>query len=236
MNLKFLIIAAFTILVTSSIPAMSGENIIKTQLIDGVVKIDEDCSATNIELNKEIFQLTAAHCTKDRGEGFIVVEIRNTKDHQILSYKKLFYDTVRWDEKKDLALLKVRDPDYKPSTVKVADKLLVDEGSPVWVVGYPLALTRTTTIGLFNGYQTGPFHSEKETTKFRASPNVDGGNSGGVLAQFNEASQKFELIGVTSMKYRSNEFMNLFVTLDDIREFLRINNQVPTNSNAIDLK
>ena len=86
----------------------------------------------------------------------------------------------------------------------------------MWVIGYPLAVTRTITSGLFNGYQTDKFDGSSETT------NMTNGNSGGMLAQFNDVTGNYELIGVSSMKYNRSEFMGLFVTLDDVREFLRL--------------
>jgi S1-C subfamily serine protease len=215
--------AIIAFLALLALPAYAKPTQIKEQMVDPVVKIDEDCSGTNVKLKDGKFILTAAHCTTDRGEGFVVAEIRTTdKDHKLLSYKKIFYDTVRFDSDKDLALLKVRDPEYDPPAATIAEKLLVDEGSNIWVIGYPLAVTRTITVGLFNGYQSDKFHGPKETTKYRASANMTNGNSGGMLAQHNDASGNYELIGVTSMKYNANEFMGLFVTLDDIRDFLRL--------------
>ena len=224
-------LVAFAALI--ALPAYAAPAKIKTQMVDPVVKIDEDCSATNIKLQDGYYLLTAAHCS--RGEGFVVVDIRMTdKPRKLLSYKQLFYDTVRTDTQKDLALLKVRDPAYKPGAVAdIAGQLLVDEGSTVWVIGYPLAVTRTITSGLFNGYQTDKFDGSSETTKFRASANMTNGNSGGMLAQFNDITGNYELIGVSSMKYNRSEFMGLFVTLDDVREFLRLDVE-SVKSNKID--
>lgn len=228
------ILAAFAAVLLLATQTFAGT--IKEDIINPVVKIDEQCSASFIEVKKELFLLTAAHCTTSGGEGFVVTEVRSNDDDKMISYKKVFYDTVRFDKTIDLALLKVRDPDYLAPTVIVADKLLVDEGDAVWTVGYPLGFTRTITVGMFNGKQTAKFlGGNEELTLYRASSNLDGGNSGGMLAQYNKETDTYELIGVTSMKFNKNEFMGLYVTLKNIRKFLRLDLD-KSSSTLIDLR
>lgn len=198
---------------------------IKTEIIDPVVKINENCSASWVKLAAGYRLLTANHCVSGDREGFVVDEIRNTKDHKLLSYRQLMFDVERTDGKSDLALLKVRDETYVPAaTVTIAEKLFLEEGDDVFIVGYPHAMTRTVTKGLFNGFQT---IDDMNRTFYRSSANATGGNSGGAVAQFNPETFKYEQIGVTDMKYNDNEFMTLITTLEDIRSFLRLDLEKP---------
>lgn len=216
-------IVAFAALI--ALPAFAAPAKLKEQMVDPVYKISNGnglCSASAIKLGKEDFLLTAAHCVDSSSYQYIVAEVRDdTPDHKLITASQIFYDVIRSDTKKDLALVKVRDPFFKPLTAVIADKLLVDEGSDIWVVGYPLGATRTITKGMFNEKETQDFGNGMQT-KYRASANMTNGNSGGMLAQFNDITGNYELIGVSSMKYNHSEFMGLFVTLDDIREFLRL--------------
>ena len=214
MNIKRLLMALAFVL--TPFVVMAGT--LKVDAILPVYKIDQGCSAVAIKINKDVRLLTAAHCTKGNTEGYLDIETRD-EDFKMISIDRRFYEVLKSDVAVDLALLKIRDPLFVPVTASIAEKVLVDEGDDVWTVGYPLGATRTVTKGLFNGFQIDQFRSTSFIDMFRASPNIDGGNSGGGLFQKNE--DKYELIGITSMKYNANNHMGLYVTLDDIHKFVR---------------
>lgn len=185
--------------------------------LDAVVKIDQSCSGTIVSSEKrnneiETQILTAKHCV-DKNGGQLNIEF--TDRGKPVYDKNVYYDVLRKDFKSDLALITLRDNETVYPVIKIAEKLTVDFGDTVYAVGYPLGLIKTITNGTYNGYQYYKDHSY-----IRASAAVTFGNSGGALLQKNENG--FEQIGVTSMKANGSEFLNFFVPLKEIREFLRL--------------
>lgn len=193
----------------------------KTEMLEPTVKINENCSATMVDLGREgDFLLTARHCVRGEKEGFTsFVKYDGAK---MISESRVYFDVLQESSKRDLALLKLRE-DLDIPAVKVAEELKVEEGEDVWVVGYPLAMTRTVTKGLYNGEQVilkSQASLEEDTVFYRSSPAVTGGNSGGGMYQLVDG--KYELVGVTSMGIRSVEHMSMFVPVEDIRSFLNL--------------
>lgn len=220
MNLKTLTTTAFAAMISLATFTTVQAGSIKTDMLDPVVKINENCSAEGVSIPEGKRLLTAAHCVHANKEGTFQIILRDD-ENKYLKITHVFFDVVRTDTEKDLALLKVRDETQDFSTVEIAEKLVAEEGDQVWTVGYPLAFNRVITEGLFNEPLILDFTGNgKEVTRLRASPGIDGGNSGGALFQRN--GNDYELIGVTSMKMRSNDFMGIYIPLKDIREFLRL--------------
>jgi S1-C subfamily serine protease len=217
-NLTFYaVLAAVTMMALAfAVPAFAGG--LKTQALDPVIKINQSCSGTIIsskanatgKVKTQI--LTAKHCMKGK-EGQLNIEF--TERGKPIKDVNVWYDKDREDYKSDLAVITLRDTETIYPTATIASDELVELGDEVVVVGFPKALIKTMTRGLFTGYQ-----EIEGDPYYRATASVTGGNSGGALFQKN--GDKFELIGVTSMKYRDSEFMNLFVPLQEIQEFLRI--------------
>jgi S1-C subfamily serine protease len=85
-----------------------------------------------------------------------------------------------------------------------------------------LGWIRTITRGVFNEYQNidPNNHKKNNDVYYRATASVNFGSSGGGL--FQPVGEGYELIGITSMKVRGTDFMNLFVPLENIRDFLRL--------------
>lgn len=200
------------------LPTFGVASTLKQTAIETVVKINNNCSAVAINHNGKLKLLTANHCAK--GVGVINFETRNEK-REIVSIVESFYTVEKTVVENDLSLLVPRDQTLKISTAIVAEDLLVDEGDQVWTVGYPMNFSRVVTTGLFNQELTAKFINGVEKTRFRASPDIEGGNSGGGMFQYNPKTDKYELIGITSMKMRINNHMGIYTSLSDIRDFLR---------------
>src|SRR5690606_9549034 len=93
-------------------------------------------------------------------------------------------------------------------------------GDDVLVVGYPLGLNLTVTKGTFVGYET--LNWPRSGTEFlRATPDIAPGDSGGLLIKIN-GDGSLEQIGVTAAGVRGFTFMNLFIGVDEIRDYLKI--------------
>lgn len=188
--------------------------------VRAVFRINENCSAVAIEhADKGVHLITAKHCVKGGAgsHGFVDHEVRDKAT--LMQYVRYVYTVKQKHYASDLALLALADTKVSLPKVRVAEVLKVDEGDTIWAIGYPLGFTRTVTSGIFNGYQSLDEWGDDEAF-YRASAAVTFGNSGGGL--FQETGTGFELIGITSRKYRNSEFMNLFVPLEDIRKFLRL--------------
>lgn len=223
--MKKLLMAAMAALI--AVPAMASQ--IKTEIIEPVVKINDNCSAVHIELPRPgDFFLTAKHCVNGDKEGYFSVERRDGV--KLIETKNAYFEVVQTSGPRDLALLKMRE-DTKLPKASIAEEILVDEGDQVWAVGYPLAWTRTITEGLYNGTQVLPgkmMRTSEDIEYIRSSPPIAGGNSGGGLFQKNTETNKFELIGVTSMGVQAYPHISLWVPLKDVREFLALKVSNPT--------
>jgi S1-C subfamily serine protease len=210
---------AFALLsLAMAFPAHAVDPNLKAQAIEPVVKINQNCSGTIItseadadgKVKTQI--LTAKHCIKGK-EGTFNIEV--TDRGKPIYDKNVWYDLDRSDPKHDISVITLRDTEtvYPAATIAAAE--LVELGDEVYVVGFPMAQVKTITHGMFTGYRI-----VEDRPHYRATAALTFGNSGGALFQKN--GDGFELIGVTSMKARDSEFMNLFVPLQEIRDFLRI--------------
>lgn len=211
-------VALIMFAVAFAIPAFAADPKLKAQAIEPVVKINQNCSGTIISSDKgddgkvKTQILTAKHCIKG-SDGQLNIEV--TDRGRPIYDKNIWYDVDRKSSSDDIALITLRDTGTVYPSATIANDELVELGDEVYVIGFPRALVKTLTRGLFSGYQ-----EIKGVTLYRATPAMTFGNSGGALFQKN--GDNFELIGVTSMKYGDSEFMNLFVPLKEIQEFLRI--------------
>ncbi|WP_321449614.1 Do family serine endopeptidase [uncultured Cohaesibacter sp.] len=125
------------------------------------------------------------HHVVDKGVEFVLVMDDGTK---------LDADLVGSDEKSDLALLKVKDPDRKFKYVKFADNLPA-VGSWVLAVGNPFGLGGTVTAGIISA--DGRDISAKNYESFiQIDAAVNKGNSGGPTFNLNG-----EVIGINTAIY-----------------------------------
>jgi len=183
--------------------------------LSSVVKINNNCSAIVINGDR---LLTAAHCVKDDKNKKGSFKFEEYTGTVLASQQEYFYDFIKSDEKKDLALLSIRDKSLDLPVINIASSLKANEGDEVFAIGYPGGYIRTITSGLYNGKQV-----LGEIIRTRSTPAIFGGNSGGALLQRTGVS--YELIGVTSAVLTAGlqtvPHMNLSVTLEDIKEFLK---------------
>lgn len=202
---------------------VKADEILRTQAVNPVYKIVSNgvvCSATAIKVpppaeNANTF-LTAKHCINPENPvGKLIEETvtENTESTKVYDYK-----VVLISKNSDLAGIVVEDPSLKPQKAVIADTQKAMEGDEVFSVGYPLGGSRTVTTGLLGQKERSVQPMGDLKLMQRASTQIDKGMSGGPLYQKTEKG--YEIIGVASTKSGANSFMNSFVTLTDIKNFI----------------
>lgn len=202
---------------------------IAAQMLAPVVQLNRNCSASIIYSNRdeksgkvETLVLTAKHCVD--ADGLIqTVHVPVYESNRLVregAYKAV---VVGKDWRSDLALLKLQDTTtYFAEVARLApEDVELIEGEDVWSVGYSRGEIRTITEGLFGARTSIPFPvSTKDTEYFRATAQIAGGNSGGLLFHKTDAGD-YELIGVTSAGMQGSDFMAYYTAVNAIREYLK---------------
>lgn len=203
-----------------------ADELLRTQAVNPVYKIFTDgavCSATAIKLkgaeSVNTF-LTAKHCINPEHPVGKLLEESITENSE--STKVYDYKVVVVSKSSDLAGIVVTSEDFHPQKAVIADTQTAQEGDEVFSVGYPLGASRTVTVGLLGQKERGVQPSGELKVMQRASTQIDKGMSGGPLYQKTEKG--YEIIGVASTKVGANNFMNSFVTLTDIKNFIENGN------------
>ncbi len=222
---SFLSIAALTLSLFSSVAFAD----MKTEMLDPVVQLNANCSATVVSSDRDktsdkvsTYVLTAHHCVEDssaRIHNIMIPIYQDGKPTEVRYFKAQVKTT---SPSADLSLLKLLDEDTLFTNVvavaKSTDGLV--EGEPVWTVGYPLGMARTITEGLLGPQEYMPFpDGTKDVLYLRATPQIAGGNSGGAL--FHKKSDgKWEQIGVTTATVPASDFVSVYTRADEINNFL----------------
>lgn len=201
------------------------------QMINTSFQINANCSATVIksekdeETNKvETQLLTASHCVSKSRPGGMNISVFD-EDYNMIEQRIAVYDVDKAGNfgGVDLALITLRDTTNLYPVAPIAENILVEMGDRVWAVGFPLGAAKTVTEGLFGGYQPLPLHAvDPKQVYLRSTPPLAPGNSGGALFQLNTSTLNYEIIGVTSAGVPGIDHVGLYVKLEDIRNFLRL--------------
>lgn len=119
-------------------------------------------------------------------------------------------EVVAVDEKHDLAIIRVTDPNFSGfGTIKYGFKKEVEDiGVGVFVLGYPLIESMGTDVKLTTGIVSSRSGFQGDESQYQISAPVQPGNSGGPL--FND---KGELIGIVSAKHSEAENVSYGVKL-----------------------
>jgi serine protease Do len=221
---------ALTVILGFGVYKAKADEVMRTQAVNPVYKImttgpegPEVCSATSIlvdkipeELKNANIFLTAKHCVNPEHP------IGKLLDETVTEYSETtnFYDykVVAVSPSSDLALIIMTTSGPKIPGARIADTQKAQEGDEVFSVGYPLGGSRTVTVGLLGQKERSVQPMGDLKVMQRASTQIDKGMSGGPLYQ--KTSTGYEIIGVASTKAGGNNFMNSFVTLTDIKNFI----------------
>jgi len=129
--------------------------------------------------------LTAAH----------VVETASTIDVRFLGGEMLKATVLSSEQTLDVAVLQLERPPKDAFVVAIGDSDAVSVGDQVFVVGAPLGISHTLTVGYISGRRrtNATFSGMSPTEYFQTDAAINQGNSGGPL--FN---MQGELIGIVS--------------------------------------
>lgn len=200
------------------------------QAIKPVVQLNMNCSGVVIrsEQDHEVknwgtYILTAKHCIKENLKQHQMVDF-NQYDEDGLTLSKIVYrgEIFSSDWKSDLALIKIMDKRFEaPYIAEVAQAdVRIPIGSDVVTVGHPLGAGITVTEGMFGAREWVKYPSpSQETEYFRATPNISPGNLGGGLF-LEEPTGDYKLIGIVSAGANGHPHVGLYVTIDQIREYI----------------
>lgn len=192
------------------------QRIIHQEVLDPVVKINNNCSAVSIGNSK---LLTAEHCIEGTVDGSFNIDVY--QGGVLSNQYSIYYKVIKSDAELDIALLEINDKTLELPSVVIAETLPV-EADEIWAVGYPGGMSRTITTGLYNGEEYGNFGGVTQKSRLRSSAPIYSGNSGGGL--FKKNGEHFELVGIVVAAFDEGKgmipHMNISVHLDDIKLFL----------------
>jgi S1-C subfamily serine protease len=199
------------------------------EVFKGSLKLYSDndgfCSATIVG---ERLLLSANHCTK-QAKTNIRVDVRNER-LEVIATHIVYLKPVRTLVAEDVALFEPVDPKAKWSDYFGAEVGSVDiataadlkgfvQGNQVWAVGFPMAMERTITEGVFNGFVPTPDKGLWDTNLYSFTAPIIGGNSGGALiAKFGD---KYKIIGVNVGAYTKVNFLNMASPLSSIEKVMK---------------
>lgn len=133
--------------------------------------------------------------------------------------RKLSAKIVVSDEKNDLAILLINDPDFDgfdPIPYGFRNSA-VSVGEDVFVLGYPMTETMGEEVKLTNGIVNSKTGFQGDITMYQISAPVQPGNSGGPL--FDEDGN---IIGVVSAKHEGAENVNYAVKISYLKSLIDI--------------
>lgn len=159
---------------------------VKSQMLDPVVQINKNCSATVVSSTPEhgSFLITADHCVSGAKKFKINIKANFSGFNSV----EPDFDVVATDPVNDLAIIHTQA--YGLTYALIATQKPT-EGDQTWTVGFPLGLARLLSTGFYGTDEViGPMNHQSSSSL------IAGGNSGGGLFVVEDGAYK--LVGVTS--------------------------------------
>ncbi len=132
----------------------------------------------------------------------IAVKLRNEKTYSQVTI-------IAFDQKKDIALIKIEGNKLKPVTLGNSERVV--PGEKVVAIGNPLGLESTVTDGLVSSVR----HLEKGSELLQISVPLSEGSSGGPLFNL-----KGEVIGITTASLIKGQSLNFAIPINQLRPLL----------------
>jgi hypothetical protein len=177
-------------------------------------------SGTGFALSSEGYIVTNHHVI----EGATKIKVRGIKGNFSKSYSA---EIIVEDKNNDIAIIKVNDPDFTtlgqlPYTINSS---LIDVGSSVYALGYPLRASMGDEVKLTNGIISSKTGFQGDITTYQISVPVQPGNSGGPLI-----NEKGEVIGIINAKHSGAENASYAIKTSYLLNLIQIMNTAPTLS------
>lgn len=199
------------------------------QMLGLSAQLNGDCSATLVYSERDdetgdvqTLFLTAKHCVTGKDKKDMAVDLPVYQKNRIVKKDRYIGRVMAQYWKADLALVELRDTQtfFKITAILASPDDEHFMGEYTWTVGYPEARALTITPGLLGSIETLDFPKDG-TEYYRASSPMAGGNSGGGMFHKN-ADGDYELLGVTVVRSRAENFIGFYVPPEQIHDFLRI--------------
>lgn len=177
-------------------------------------------SGTGFALSSEGYIVTNHHVI----EGATKIKVRGIKGNFSKSYSA---EIIVEDKNNDIAIIKVNDPDFTtlgqlPYTI---NSNLIDVGSSVYALGYPLRASMGDEVKLTNGIISSKTGFQGDITTYQISVPVQPGNSGGPLI-----NEKGEIVGIINAKHAGAENASYAIKTSYLLNLIQIMNTAPTLS------
>jgi len=196
------------------------------QAVEPVVQLNRNCSGVVVKVGDPniTYIVTAQHCVDGEESGFVTIDVKDRA--KVVKTTQYVFDIVRQSKNDDLAVIKLREEALRLASANIATEDPV-EGEKVWTIGYPLGLTRTITDGYYGGYSDLPKNMRgmpntpfgNGNPKYRATPPIFGGNSGGGL--FKKVGDDFQLVGISDAGFPSFFVAGFYNPQEEINKIVK---------------
>ena len=135
------------------------------------------------------------------------------------NFKKIYNATILIkDEKNDLAILKIDDKNFESfgTLPYMTNFNIVDVGSSVYSLGYPLRATMGDEVKLTNGIISSKTGFKGDITSYQTSVPVQSGNSGGPLF-----SNKGDIVGIVNSKHLGAENVSYAIKTSYLKNLMQ---------------
>lgn len=232
-------IAGVTALGISILVAAVSPNINKSeyqQLKNDLTKVKNDQNKTNARLNEVDSKMPKGATARTSGTAFLIdgkgylitnahvlqggsAVVKNNKGQEFATR------IIKVDEKRDIAILKIEDADYKavsslPYQIRKPEAEL---GEELFTLGYPRYPVEDIVVSL--GYLSSPSGFNGDTTSCQISLNANPGNSGGPV--FNKNG---DVVGIITAREASTEGAVFAVNAKNIYQMI---NELKDNDTAV---
>jgi serine protease Do len=161
-------------------------------------------------INEDGYLITNYHVIERETHLEVTVFIKNATGYEKKKFKRVRIEAL--NPFVDLALLKVEDLEgMKTTYAYLGNTDDINAGEPVFAIGNPLGLERTTTSGIISTKS----RAFEGLVYLQTNADINPGNSGGPL--FNLAG---EVIGVTNMGYIFFGGIGFAIPIDYVKHFI----------------
>lgn len=138
----------------------------------------------------------------------VIRDLRNGGVQLATGEKFDSFSILAFDERKDIAIIKIAGFDLPSATLGNSNAIQV--GEPVLIVGSPLGLQGSVTTGVISSIRDDPFGGGFKAIQTDAA--VNPGNSGGPLV-----NGRSEVVGVVTYKIKGGESLNFAIPINYLR-------------------